>query len=71
MKLDWKIVSIVIVALLGVIAVVCVAITHGHDGVMALTAISGFFGLAMWLCGDKTGRQRLVKALKALQDKEE
>lgn len=74
MKLDWKVTLIVVVALIGVVVIAERAIASGHDGALALTAISGFFGLAMLLCGEKIGKKRIIKALSILrngEDKEE
>ena len=68
MKLDWKVTLIVITALLCVVAVVCVGVCQGHDGVMILTSISGFFGLAMLLCGKKIEKSRITKALNILKN---
>ena len=73
-KLDWKTTLIIITALLCVVAVVCVALNNGHDGTMTITVVSGFFGLAMLLCGKKIEKTRITRALNILkngEDKEE
>lgn len=69
MKLDWKVTLIIMVSLLCVVAVICVALANGHDGVMALTAISGFFGLAMYLAGHRGGKKKVEKTM--VQNKED
>lgn len=78
MKLDWKVTLIVIISLLCVVTIICFALANGHDGAMALSAISGFFGLAMYLLGHKGGKRKTEKArqkaeayYKCLKDKEE
>ena len=68
MKLDWKMTLIILTSLLCVVAVVCVGIWQGHDGILILTSISGFFGLAMLLSGKKLEKNRIAKVLKALTD---
>ena len=70
-KIDWKITLIIITALIGVVVIAERAIASGHDGALALTTITGFFGLAMFLSGKKAEKSRITKALKVLKDGED